>query len=522
MTVSCTKSWNHFKSPLRVVVQFLLRSRDGTRRKCYKLARKWQQAEKQLARCEKVMEQQSREIRRLKTQVRRLEVEKLRTENQSRTYRLPEDPPIETHGYGARMVCLSVTLAKAVGLRPAGNVLKIFFDWLGVETKIPHFTAIRTWLQRLGVAAIEEPLEQADDWIWMADHSNQIGPEKALVVLGVRASQMPPPGTALKHEDMHVLTVKPGTHWKRDDMATVYTELAEQYSVPRAVLCDGAVELRESVECLKKQRPDTLVLPDFKHKAAIFFKAILSSDKRFTEFTSQVGRTRSVIQQTELAHLTPPCPKPKARFMNLKATLHWAATVLWLLEHPETPSRQWMTSERLEDKLGWLRSFSDDLAIWCECEEVMEKGVTFVNEQGLFHGAADGLRRAIGSELSHATSRQLADKLIEVVAVVEGQLEEGERLPMSTEILESSFGLYKQIERQHSKGGFTSLLASFGSLLKQYTPSSIREAFSRVSVKDMRQWVAMNLGNTLTSKRRATYHEYKSSKQCATKLLATT
>ncbi len=33
--------------------------------------------------------------------------------------------------------------------------------------------------------------EPADDWVWMADHSNQIGPEKALVVLGVRAARLP-------------------------------------------------------------------------------------------------------------------------------------------------------------------------------------------------------------------------------------------------------------------------------------------------------------------------------------------
>ena len=38
----------------------------------------------------------------------------------------------------------------------------------------------------------------------------------------------------------------------------------------------------------------------------------------------------------------------------------------------------------------------------------------------------------------------------------EQQLRDGERLPMSTEILESTFGLYKQLERQHSKSGFTS------------------------------------------------------------------
>ncbi len=88
---------------------------------------------------------------------------------------------------------------------------------------------------------------------------------------------------------------------------------------------------------------------------------------------------------------------------------------------------------------------------------------------------------------------------------------------MSTEILESTFALYKQLERQHSKGGFTSLLAGFGALLRTPTDESIRRAFSTVSVKDVHQWARENLGTTLTSKRLATYKEFRS----ATKAPAT-
>ena len=68
-------------------------------------------------------------------------------------------------------------------------------------------------------------------------------------------------------------------------------------------------------------------------------------------------------------------------------------------------------------------------------------------------------------------------------------------------LLESCFGLFKELERQHSKGGFTSLRAAFGALLKPATPESIRADFARVSVKQMRTWVSENLGTTLTSKR---------------------
>ena len=48
---------------------------------------------------------------------------------------------------------------------------------------LPDCKTVRRWLMRVGVAALEEPVEVAEDWIWMADHSNQIGPEKVLVIL---------------------------------------------------------------------------------------------------------------------------------------------------------------------------------------------------------------------------------------------------------------------------------------------------------------------------------------------------
>ena len=87
---------------------------------------------------------------------------------------------------------------------------------------------------------------------------------------------------------------------------------------------------------------------------------------------------------------------------------------------------------------------------------------------------------------------------------------------MSTEILESTFALYKQLEQQHSKGGFTSLLAGFGALLKPATDASVRRAFSTVSVKDVFHWTRTNLGATLTTKRLTMYNEFRgATKMCA-------
>jgi hypothetical protein len=406
------------------------------------------------------------------------------------------------------MISVCVNLARRIGFRPGVACLQIVCDWLGVTARLPEWTTVRTWLMRAGVAAIEEPVEPADDWVWMADHSNQIGPEKALVILGLQASKMPPPGVALTHQDVRVLAVEPGVNWKRDDMARAYEELADRIGAPLAVVVDGAVELREGAEILQKRRGNTLILGDFKHYAANVLKNIVGDDARFSAFTSQVGSTRSAIQQTELGHLTPPSLKPKARFMNLAATLRWARMVLWHLAHPQSAARREITAARMNEKLGWLRAFRADMGRWSACQAVVCASVTFINEQGLFPGAADRLAAALEPLPRCADSSAVADRLVEFVRRSEAKLAAGQRLPLSTEILESSFGLFKQLERQHSKGGFTSLLAAFGALLKPATPESIRRDFARVSVQQMRTWVAANLKTTLASKRQTAYAEF--------------
>jgi hypothetical protein len=407
------------------------------------------------------------------------------------------------------MVSLCVNLARKIGFRATEKVLTIFFDWLGVSQKIPSFTGIRSWMQRVGIAAIKSPVEKADDWVWLADHSIQIGPEKTLLVLGMRASKMPPHGLPLRHEDVRVLSIEPGTHWKQENVAASYERLAARGGAPRAVLSDGAVDLRAGAETLKSKRSDTIILGDFKHRAANILKAMLGKDKRFTEFCSQLGRTRAGIQQTELAHLAPPCKKQKARFMNLATTLNWATMVLWQADHAESATRQSISAERFEEKLGWVRDYAEDLAVWRECQQVISIGVTLMAKQGLFRGVADQFQALLEEHATAEKSREVARRLVSFIRDSESLLKEGERLPMSTEIVESTFALYKQLERQHSKGGFTGLLAAMGALQLPTTAASIRRDFANVSVDDVKKWKAENLGDTLTAKRTNAYRESK-------------
>ena len=215
MATSWHKQARNYKSPWTVVAAFLLRSRETHRARNQELREQLRQRDEQHEHDARRIAQQQRKIEELRQRCGELEQER---DAARQNVNLPADPPVTTHGYGARTISLAVNLAQSIGLRGAESVLKLFFDWLGVVCQLPTRTAIRSWLQRLGIAELKQPMEPSDDLVMMADHSVQIGTEKVLVVLGVKTSELPEPGTALTHEDMRVLHIALNSSSKTEDV----------------------------------------------------------------------------------------------------------------------------------------------------------------------------------------------------------------------------------------------------------------------------------------------------------------
>lgn len=416
--------------------------------------------------------------------------------------------PLPWHKYPVGLIVLCVNLGRAVGLRRTVRVLTIFFEWLEVsfEVEVPCYQTIRVWMQRIGVDRMQRT-EKVEDGIWLVDHSNQIGTEKVLTILRVRESQLPAPGTPLRHEDMELLLCQPGTQWKREDVQSVYEELAAQKGFPISVLTDGAVELRDPVQSLINRGKTPLCIRDLKHILSNKLESLLTKAPEFQEFTQHVRQTRAAVQQTELAQFTPPTLKQKSRFMNLKPLLSWGTMVLWHLQHAASKARAEITPERMQDKLGWLSKFEKPLKEWYECQEVISEILKFVNANGIFCGSVTKFRRTLVKKFEHPCSQRLLAEMMTFIQEVESELKPKQRLPSSTEILESSFALYKQLEGQHAKGGFTTLLPAFGALLAPTTPDEVRESFARVKVKDVQKWVDNNIPTTLTARRQLAYRE---------------
>jgi len=255
---------------------------------------------------------------------------------------------------------------------------EIDVEW-GFDFPVPHCTTVR-WLLRLGYHKLHRPKEQASDWVWIIDHSNQIGQEKCLVILGVRVSQLPPPGEEypLSLAQMEPIELEPVTV---SDKEVVYRQLEANVAktgIPRAIIDDHGGDLAGGVELFRQAHPKTIEIYDISHKAACLLKARLGGDEQWKAFAAKAGQTKSNIQQTEWAFLVPPGQRSKARYMNLGPLIGWGVKTLAILDNPPPQVLQHGTRERLEEKLGWLRQFREPLAIWSEMEQTIDVAVDFV------------------------------------------------------------------------------------------------------------------------------------------------
>lgn len=511
MPVSWAKFRSICKSRLSAIARSLFLSRRYWRSKASEAQQRCERLCEQNLDSQRQCEELSQKCEALQARV--LELEQELAEAQAIHLPIGEPPPGLQYGEG--LIALCVNLARNIGLRSTVHALCTVFKWLSVEQPIPTYQSIRGWMQRIGLDRMQSA-EKIDGGVWLTDHTNQIGKEKVLTVLRVRDA---PPGVPLRHENVEVLAVLPGKEWKRGNVEKAYEDLAKRYGVPRAIETDGALELREPAQTLGTPDQRPLVIRDPKHFLANQLETLLKQDPQYEAFTKQLGGARLALQQTELAHFIPPGFKVKARFMNLGPTLTWSSTMLWHLDHPESQSRQGVTESRMTEKLGWLRNFAPNIQQWHECHEVISATLKFTNENGLYRGVAARYRKEIRGLAGGPMSRQLIQKTIKFLREHERQIKPGERLPMSTEILESGFSLYKQLEKQHSKSGFTSLLLTFPTLLREVTPTEVTERFGRVKVATVKQWVKQHIPTTLAAKRLLMVREAKTgtkTAKCAT------
>jgi len=412
---------------------------------------------------------------------------------------LREEPVLGSHfEISSIVMVVGFVLEAAISMRAASRVLELTSVQMGQDPhQAPSHTTVQNFLLRIGLCLLQRDTLRRDDWIWISDHTYSVGTTKVFVVLGITLADFQQLRRPLEHQDTEVLALLPVEQSNGVIVHQQYSDLADRVGIPLAVLSDGGSDLKKGAALLQQDHPDVISLYDIVHLTSRKIEKVLNSDPLWDEFRKACCQCANSVRQSTLAHLKPPRPKTKARYMNIDREVRWGARAILLLDRVRESrlnDRQQtrLPAELMEEKFAWLDKYRDVLQRWEQLTLTGRQVITEVRRHGYGSNTEAALENIV-TAASERSCQQLVRKIIDDVKPMSEASSRHDRLPASSEVLESLFGKGKRLLSGTSTGTTNSLtkqlLAMVASTAK-ITPTLVRNALSTCSIKNLRKWCA--------------------------------
>lgn len=360
----------------------------------------------------------------------------------------------------------------------------------------PSQTTIQNHILRLGLFLIERVDQRRGDWIWLMDHMINAGSTKCLVVLAISLEDYRKLNEPMGHQDFDVISVIPVETSNGEVVRGQLEKLAGQYGTPMATLSDRGSDLKKGVELFQKEHPDVVSLYDIVHLVSRVIKSIFESDSNWESYRQACCKSANFLRQSALAHLKPPRPKTKARYMNYDREIRWASRAIAVLDRVRSGrlndrQKARLPLELIEKRLGWLDKYRVLSSVWLEVVWMGKAINSLVRRNGYTKSTPDEIRSLLSKATYHET-RSLINRVATEVEPLCQSLAPGQSLPGSTEVLESLIGKGKRL-LHHSSNSVTRQILSLAAGTTAITTTLVQKALSTCRMKHLAQWTRENL-----------------------------
>ncbi len=347
--------------------------------------------------------------------------------------------------------------------------------------------------------SIDQAIKLCPDRIWIIDHMIAAGSLKCLIVLGISSQEFARLDRPLEHHDVDVLALIPTEASTGTVVNDQLDALARQHGVPSAILTDRGSDLKKGVELFQQWHPETIPLHDIVHLVSRLIWKRLEKENRFSDYRQACCHCANKLRQSPLAHLKPPRPKTKARYMNLDSEVRWGQRALWLLDRVRGEAltdrqRQRLKRDEVELQLGWLDDYRGELAEWMEMITLGQTCCVVVRRCGYSGETLAPMRTSLGS----GTTPAAQELTLEILSAVEHQCQQCEgyphKLPGSSEVVESLIGKGKRLlGTSQNNNSLTGQILSMAASTIQLTTDKLKEILDRCRLRHVRDWLKSNI-----------------------------
>lgn len=359
--------------------------------------------------------------------------------------------------------------------------------WKGIDGKLPSHVTVLDWVKKCGLSLVQGslrdvPAEQAN-YSLIIDNSITVCGQDLHLELKTSARH---PGHPHQHADVSVARMKVGKNWNKD---ATKQQLAKTIEVsgckPDYVVSDNGETM-----CNASEDMGIPTHRDISHSFGVFLERVYSKDEEFTDFIAKKGYARK-FSHTPMAPLMPPRRREYARFMNVFETVHWAKAIL-------------ENDRLLSSRERWLLSFvSTHASLVQELDDVM-KGYEYMEQlckqKGLSHKTASMCREYVNRNFMTKGDRvrMLGDMVIRYFNREESLLKDDEPHNICSDIIESTFGYFKDRMSPNKNNGYTPLVLLIPLHLRLSTIEDCRSfhaasTIGKTKLYDIKRWRVDNL-----------------------------
>lgn len=142
--------------------------------------------------------------------------------------------------YPIATITLAVQLVLDAGcsLRGSSAAMTTFVNRGFADFPVPAASTIRSWILRLGLFALNRPLDKTQPWFWLIDHTIPIGSKKLLVILGGSLNQVPFGQRVLALSELQLVALVPMETSNGQLVERELEQAALRTGVPQLIVSD--------------------------------------------------------------------------------------------------------------------------------------------------------------------------------------------------------------------------------------------------------------------------------------------
>ncbi len=408
--------------------------------------------------------------------------------------------PVPGHRFPLVVIqlCVLIYLRTNCGLRTVVKILEIFAEVLGEGFgKIPCYNTVENWMKKLGLSVYQDDQPcKGKKFAMVIDESIAINGQKLLLALAIPSEHQDRP---VKHEDVTVLNMTVGANFKGEDIKNKIDEATNSAgSEAEYVVSDNAHNLVRGI-----LDSGNVHHADISHSMGVILKHTYEKQADFVELTTLLGKIRLQYHLTNKAYLLPPNMRTIARFMNMSEWVKWGNSMLACFD--KLPKEMQEAFAFINDYKSLFQELMAALDAIRHIEHICK------NYGFSIKTSKECQSYIITHVIGNAYPRQanLGLKMLEYFRKEEALLNEDRNICISSDIIESTFGIYKSKKSPNKLYGITPF-ALMIPLYPKIVNESVTKTFNfkerlvNVKLKDIDAWATKHLSKNWVTERTKT------------------